>query len=70
MTDEIEAYLRRLDVKLDAMFALLRHEAKPDPVETKVLSLIRIWREAPKNRRPSIEALAERITEVLRSHVE
>jgi hypothetical protein len=36
-----------------------------DATEAEVLSLVRVWRECPKDRRPSIEALAERIKVVL-----
>jgi hypothetical protein len=61
MTDGNLAYLRRLDSKQNALLAL----AVRDSVEAEVLSLIRVWRECPKGRRPSIEALAERITAAL-----
>jgi hypothetical protein len=34
-------------------------------MEAEVLSLIRVWRECPQDRRPSIEALADRIKAAL-----
>jgi hypothetical protein len=36
-----------------------------DAVEAEVLSLVRVWRECPQDKRPSLEALADRIKAVL-----
>ena len=36
-----------------------------DEIEAEVLSLMRIWRECPKDQRPSIEALIDRVTVAL-----
>ena len=52
-------------VKAGPVSALMQTARQLASLEAEVLSLVRVWRECPRDKRPSIEALLDRIKTVL-----